>query len=370
MEQATYFELVLQGVFWHLVKHKGLSLGIRDFTEALTALRAGYGLGSRDELLWLCQALWARNQEEERIIELLFRHLPTPTSEEVSKAFPQQQVYRNDDFITEKKPPQSKSGSEKQIQEESNEAGLDLSSNIQFVGSTEEGLGLPRANINSDPLETFILAERDIIPLRNLIIIWRRFRKALRTGPKLEIDVNATLDLKCRTGLLTSPVLIPARRNQARLTILIDVKGSMLPWHRFNRVLLESLHQSQLGHVRIYYFQNIPEKSLYLRETLTRPQSLPMIKQSSPDTALMIFSDAGAARRQYNVERIYKTEHFLNSIADIWHPVAWINPLPRSRWRNTTAEAISKLNGLTMFELSENGMTDAIDLLRGYRDFG
>lgn len=370
MDHVAQHELVLKGIFWHLVRHKGLALGIRDFTEALTALQAGYGLGSRDELMWLCQSLWARNQEEERIIEILFRHFPTPTSDEVKQALPPEpEQQRDEDFIQEKRPSPKEPKTKQQVREDDDQAGLDLSSNVQFLGSTEDGLGLPRANIQPDLQETFVLAERDIIPLRTLIIIWRRFRKALRTGPKVEIDVDATIALKCRTGFLTSPVLIPARRNQARLTILIDVKGSMLPWQRFNAVLLESLQQSQLGHVGIYYFQNVPSESLYLRPTLTRPRSLEAIKQSSPDTALLILSDAGATRRSYNAQRVQDTEHFLEKVGDLWHPVAWVNPLPKARWRNTSAEAISKLSGATMFELSEDGMTNAVDLLRGYRVF-
>lgn len=50
-----------------------------------------------------------------------------------------------------------------------------------------------------------------------------------------------------------------------------------------------------------------------------------------------------------------------------WHPVAWLNPMPRHRWAGTTAARIAALPGLAMAELCQDGLIEAVDCLRGKR---
>ncbi len=75
---------VLQGLFLHLVR-RGFPLTVRDYRDALQALQHGYGRFDRQELLSLCEILWARTEEETRYLSLLFRDFPWPRPAEVEQ---------------------------------------------------------------------------------------------------------------------------------------------------------------------------------------------------------------------------------------------------------------------------------------------
>ena len=153
----------------------------------------------------------------------------------------------------------------------------------------------------------FILDRRHIVPLRALTIIWRRFRAAQREGPKIELDLEATIDRQCRLGILESPVLVSARRNQARLIVLIDVSDSMIPWRDFQQTLVESLHNSRLGQAAVYYFHNIPLDVLYERETLTRPLAIDKVLERAADEYVVDFQRCRRRARFRRRERVQET---------------------------------------------------------------
>jgi uncharacterized protein with von Willebrand factor type A (vWA) domain len=355
-------ELALRGLFTYLV-HSGFPLGIRDYRDALRALQKGYGQQSRAQLLWLCQTLWARSEEETRFLNQLFRQFPFPTAEEVARR-------TGSDLLTtessqEQSVNQTDSGQEQDDALDGADGNAALVPGMQFAPPTQTGLGLPRAQVQPLWGETFIFTPRPIIPLRMLIIAWRRFRIALRTGQKVDLDIDATIAERCHRGFLTTPVLIPARRNQAQLVVLIDVSDSMVPWALSYRLFVTSLSESQLGEATVYYFHNAPDEVLYERETLTAPLPMDHVLQKHLRSTLLIISDAGAARSRHSHTRIRDTRLFLARVRQYWQPIAWLNPLPKRRWQGSSAEDVSQLPHVTMFELSEDGLIGAVDVLRG-----
>ena len=357
-------ELALQSLFTRLVE-QGVPLGVRDYKDALAALREGFGFGGRARLLWLCQALWARTDEEARLITLAFRDMPPPTPEENARAA----ELAGETKKSLDKPKDSK-GADAPPPERQGEAARRDGAPVpmpQFASPTQPGVGLPRARAEAAGDEPFILTPSPVIPLRSLVIIWRRFRAAMRTGPKVELDIDATIAAQSRAGLLLEPVLVAARRNQARLTVLLDASNSMLPWREFGRTLVESLRRGQLGRSAVYYFHNAPLDTLYEGESLSGPVKLEDALKQHESSTLLVVSDAGAARGVYNAERVAETRDFLSKVAGRWQPAVWMNPMPRARWKGTTAEAVGRLSGLTMFELTEEKLVLAVDVLRGLR---
>jgi uncharacterized protein with von Willebrand factor type A (vWA) domain len=83
---------------------------------------------------------------------------------------------------------------------------------------------------------------------------------------------------------------------------------------------------------------------------------------------ILIFSDGGAARGQLDRERLALTAEFLERLSRRVRGVAWLNPMPRTRWSATTAEAIARL--VPMFEVSQHGLHEAIRVLRGLAAHG
>lgn len=352
-------ELVLHGVFLHLTR-QGFRLGVRDYVDALEALRAGFGLHDRARLLWLCQTLWARSEAEARRIALLFGQFPEPSAAEVAA-------------VRGERPSPDTAAAPETPPGAPRSTGTDAASGepratIHFAPPGATGLGLPRAQIALDPAEPFILTPPPLIPLRNLVIIWRRFRTALRTGPKTELDIAATVAEQSRAGWLTGPRLVAPRRNQARLTLLVDVSPSMMPWHSVITLLPDSLRHSQFREAALYYFDNLPDEVLYRTESQTGPVTLKAALERHAGTPLLILGDGGAARGARNPDRIRETQAFLKRISGAWRPIAWINPMPRHRWRRTSFEAVTRARGVAAFGLTEDELIRAIDVLRGRRE--
>lgn len=345
--------LPLEELFLHLVR-RGFPLTFRDYQDSLRALTRGRGLLSRERLLWLLEALWTRTDEEKRQLHLLFRDFPFPDEEEIAVLTGREP----DREVPEPMPVEPP--------EETPASGETTVPQIQFAAPGQTGLGLPRAQVAPDGGERFVLQPRPQVSLRSLIVTWRRFRRASRTGPKTELDLAATIAEQCRRGALIHPVLVPARRNQARLVVLVDASPSMAPWRSLNRLLAESLRESRLGLGALYYFHNVPDR-LFETETLTSPVSLDAAFELHGASTLLLVSDAGAARGRRTRGRITATRALLERIAGRWQPIAWANPMPRHRWPGTSAERIARLPGLAMSELTEDGLVQAIDVLRGQR---
>jgi len=361
MKQSRNDEIILEGLFLHLV-HSGFPLGIRDYRDALSALQAGYGSLGRESLLWLCHSLWARTNEESRQLDLLFRRFPFPSEQEVRKV-DRRKKFDIQPVPTPVDPGQTvprKEGSKLPVQDRRPVPSAQIVS-----GSRQEGIGLPRARVEPNYDEMFIMARRPIVSLRALTIIWRRFRAARREGPKVELDLDATIDQQCRQGFLENPVLIPARRNQAKLVLLMDVSNSMLPWRDFQRMVVESLQTSNLGQALVYFFHNVPTDVFYERDTLSRPVAIEKALKDHPGSTLMIFSDAGAVRGFNRGDRVQESTEFLSKVWQQWQPIVWMNPMPAERWKNSSAEKISTLPYASMLHLNEEGLVRAIDVLRG-----
>lgn len=195
---------------------------------------------------------------------------------------------------------------------------------------------------------------------------WRYLRRFVREGPAVELDLDATVKQIGRLGLLLDPVLRPRRVNQAKLLILIDRDGSMVPFHALSQRLVDTaMGGGKISQAEIYYFHNYPVAHLYT--TSTYQDSVPiqdMLTQRHIHRAgVLIFSDAGAARGGFSPKRIEHTIDFLLQVEQRVRHVAWLNPVPRSGWRGTTAEKISKF--VPMFEFNRRGLDNSLGILRG-----
>jgi uncharacterized protein with von Willebrand factor type A (vWA) domain len=195
---------------------------------------------------------------------------------------------------------------------------------------------------------------------------WRFLRRMVRTGIPVELDIEATLNQIGRQGTLLEPVLIPRRVNRSKLLLLIDQDGSMVPFHGFSARLVETaMRGGQLDDINIYYFHNCPLNYLYGDQYSQRAELIDEVMSNNLSyyTSVLIFSDAGAARGTLNTERVELTNAFLTVLKRRIRYVAWLNPVPSSRWQGTTANQISRF--IPMFELNKRGLDNTISVLRG-----
>lgn len=201
---------------------------------------------------------------------------------------------------------------------------------------------------------------------RQMKQMWRYLRRRVREGKPTELDMEATVKQIGYQGILLEPVLVPPRVNRAELLLLIDQDGSMVPFHALSQRLAETaLRGGRLGRTGIYYFHNCPVEYLYHDPYHQQGELVSHIINHvcSQRTAVLIFSDAGAARGGNSKERYQLTQEFITQLQQKVRYIAWLNPMPKKRCLNTTAGEISNL--VPMFEVSRTGLQDAISLLSG-----
>ena len=352
-------ELPLQGLYLYLLR-SGFPISVRDYQDALVALRRGYGSPSRADLHWLCSTLWARTDQEVMRLDRLFREFPYPSPGDVEAV-----LDRPATPVPARTRAAARAAARRATAARSPQPGAPA---VEFAAPTESGVGLPAAVTPQRGAEVFVFTPRPLLPLRALIVAWRRFRLAQRSGPPVELDLNATIAELARCGRVLAPVMLPARRNQARLLVLVDLAPGMATWRHMTRLFAESLATSQMAQTAMYFFDAAPESELYAHETLSRPVDLQQIQREHAGASLIIVSDAGAGTATHDRERVAQVRRFTDGVKETWPSIAWLNPMPRARWKGTSAADIARLPALTMFPFTDDGLIQAVDLLRGKRD--
>src|SRR4029453_9462306 len=84
-------------------------------------------------------------------------------------------------------------------------------------------------------------------------------RRPVRRGPAVHLDVAGTVARRARTGVAVPPVLTPARRNAARLLLLVHRGGSMAPYHGYvDHVCRPIAGAARLDVLTVGYFHDVP----------------------------------------------------------------------------------------------------------------
>jgi uncharacterized protein with von Willebrand factor type A (vWA) domain len=222
------------------------------------------------------------------------------------------------------------------------------------------------------------------ISFREMIQSWRYFRLRRRKGFSNRLDIVGTVKRIAAEGGLTQPVFSRdfANRDDA-LLILADRLGSMSPFHSLTDSLIRTARKEG-GHEKamVYFFQNYPLEYVFTTPWLTGPVKLDELLQkvNGEHTHVLIISDAGATRGNRNEQRIESTgairkentwtlreDCFFYKLIMNVRDCVWLNPLPRERWLNTTADVIAATEGIKMHSVYDAGLlgfTNAIkDLL-------
>ncbi|MFQ4136531.1 VWA domain-containing protein [Nodosilinea sp. PGN35] len=205
------------------------------------------------------------------------------------------------------------------------------------------------------------------ISRRSMVYNWRYLRRPVADGPQDVLDVAATIQQVSRQGFYLTPVYRRRSRNQARLLLLVDQNGSMTPFHHFTRALVETARDTgalEPDNVSAFYFQNVPMGSLYRDTHLTKPVGLRAVLNSCDGgTSVLIVSDAGAGRGYRTKDRIRGSIRFLTQLRRYTTLIAWLNPMPQHRWVGSSADVIA--NAVPMFQMDNEGLGNAIDVIRG-----
>jgi uncharacterized protein len=387
------------------LRQAGLPLGIDEYQLLVQALQAGFGLPDRVALVRLCKTLWIKSIDEERIFDYHFEQVmakmdidetfssssqllsdqPESTSKEpfykglwngirrifqahspgIPPATTPSESTSKSSAIT---PTSTTSVSTSLATRTSNLTTTpDLILKIEDEVQVAKAVSLATAR-NGDSTYDYFVQTDEYFPItrRQMKQSWRYLRRPVREGPPVELDIETTVNEIGRLGMLLEPAFVPRRINQAELLLLIDQGGSMVPFHSLSRRLAETaLRGGRLGKTNIYYFHNCPVEYLYHDPAHQEAKLIEDILDGLHYSrgGVLIFSDAGAARGSFSLERVEMTKAFLDRLKQKNRYLVWLNPMPRSRWPGTTAGELMYL--IPMFDVSRQGLDNAISVLRG-----
>lgn len=345
------------------LREAGLPLGADEYLLLVRALRAGFGIGDGAALRALCQTLWANSREEQRLLDFHFDRVMAQAAAEARARQASQPAPAASPAVLGDEPPAPALAPAT--------GPADPAPLPPALEDEVQALQVERRIVSRDTdlPYTRLAASDEYFPLtrRQMKQRWRAMRRLVRAGPPTELDIAATIDQIGRQGLLSAPVLMPQRVNRTELLLLLDQDGSMVPFHALGRRLADTAARGgRLGRAGIFFFHNSPAEHLYHDPALVEAVPIEqVVRAASQQAAVLIFSDAGAARGGHSPERVALTRAFLRRLGrDIRH-LAWLNPMPRARWQGTSAGEVARM--IQMFPMTRRGLSGAIDVLRGRR---
>ena len=244
----------------------------------------------------------------------------------------------------------------------------DAAGSISLVPEAEKApLTAARSSIFFFGKEYFPVANRQLQQS------WR-YLKSRQHGESVlpVIDMVKTIQQISKDGFYTGPLFKKKAENRLSLYIFLDQHGSMAAFESFGKELIDTAMQSKVhSGLASYYFYNIPrQKKQQNNYQLTNKEGSATFSTDKifRDTdrkqrVVLIYSDAGAARGSYNDERVSDTKAFIRYLNQHCANVAWINPLPKHRWEDSSAIEISSV--VPMYEASRSGFDGAMNALKG-----
>jgi len=208
------------------------------------------------------------------------------------------------------------------------------------------------------------------ISRRDMVQSWRFLRQWEGYSISREWDIEATVQQIIKDGIFLNPVLRKMKKQRSdALIIFVDRRGSMVAFHELTDVLVQAA-QIDAGHTTatVYYFHNEISNVVYRRPGLTDGITLTeALRKSRPDkTVALIISDAGAARGFLLKSRIAATWENLDLLKKYVFKVVWLNPMPRERWSNTSAQYIAtEVAMYPVLNAERTGFAQAVKYLAG-----
>ena len=332
------------------LRHEGLLLGMEELLDAITAVAEGLSNVDDDSVGDILSLIWCKSATENMIFNRVWSNVtkdileeePVISHEIDDTEFKDSQI--NPEHIKKQDKPEHKKSSK------------------------DEALSVMPLRAPYKPIqgeEHTNLKHYYPISRRFMTYTWRYLRRDIADGAEDILDYEATADQAALQGFFISPVYRRRIRNHAHLVLLLDHLGSMTPFHHYLRDLVDTAsNDSTLRHVEAYYFHNIPGEVLYYDPHLTQQvKSKDVLALFDEFTSVLIVSDAGASRGNNELDRIVETEFFLEDLYNKTYQVAWLNPMPQPRWEDTSAQIIAEK--VKMYPMNEDGMSNALDVLRG-----
>lgn len=354
MNSFNSYELITQ-TFVNL-RQSGFKLGVEELLAARAAIKGGFG-DTPETLAETLKILWCHSLADQSRFDPIFKSLSdriTKPSEESS--LPESPISSDREIVPEHQ--------EVLYPKPWQETVTEIQPQPALASLAVRAPSIQKADQEKFPFETYYPITR-----RKMAYQWRYLRCPIANGLLNLLDIDGTIEQTAHQGFYLAPNYQRREQNHVHLLMLVDQNGSMTPFHRFSRDLVETAsNEGGLNpeKVDVFYFQNILSATLYQDIYLTEPIKLKTVLNSCDrQTSILIVSDAGAARGYRKLDRIRATNSFLFQLKQHTKLIAWLNPMPKSRWMGSSAEIIANL--VPMSAMDEDGLSNAIDMIRGVK---
>lgn len=363
------------------LKHNALGMDV--YFQLMDVLGKGYALQSRADLYWYCKTVWLKPYHEEEKFKLLFDNYFDNLQTRLRQIQPTKEAEEKEEVKKESEKKDENSGEETKNKETEKEPIMDdetLPETPKEEVNTKKAVKKVALKFQSPTsnqgqfLETNLknIEEKAFSKIFRLsgkytTISPRKVKQSIRSlrieqegNSKQFIDLEATINQVAQKGYLEEVILKAGITTNNKLSILVDVGGSMIGFKQLTELLIKTIskHTSQ-SDIPVLYFRNSPVTKLYLSKALTKSMSVrEFIKKNQ--NSIIILSDAGAARGRYDQKRIEVTRRFLLQINNF--PKIWLNPMPKNRWEETSADAIAAF--VDMYEATDAAFVQAIKQLK------
>lgn len=379
--------------FFEELKKNNFSLGIAEYKLLIDALSLGYGFDEQgldyEKSLKLCKTLWLKPNQSAYIFENIFNEKFEPFKFHTQKNEKQNQENeeikdtKQENISSGETPQENKQQKEKtnlnldeqKEQEINKNRTQEIKNNnqqqrIKFelgeAGGKTVGLEDKKQEISrrfSFNNYYFEVSKRQMQQISRFLPL----TQASTIGD--EIDIDKTIEHFAQNGMMAQPIFKKQTQIHNKVHVLIDHEGSMHAFETLSETFAQALQeafQNTTKHFHKYYFYNVPQKHIFKNTSHTEyKRTAQWIAELKPNRdAVIIISDAGAARDSNSGERFKTTLRFLIQLKKHTSKIAWLNPLPQERWQGNSAERIQKI--IPMFYLDNaQELQKTINLLKG-----
>ena len=215
-----------------------------------------------------------------------------------------------------------------------------------------------------------------VLDTRQIGMALRRLRRLKREGVAEELDLEETIDATARNAGDIEMVFRPPRENNVKLLLLMDVGGSMDPFTELCEQLFSAAHAaSHFKQFKPYFFHNCVYGRLYSDMIRLKGRPTAEVLGEIDQTWRVVFvgdaymhpyellEQGGAI--DYSTSNTEPGIAWLKKIREKVPVSVWLNPEPKRIWDAPTISIIRSV--FPMFELTLEGLTEAVDVLRGAR---
>jgi len=210
------------------------------------------------------------------------------------------------------------------------------------------------------------------LDIRQIQVALKRLRHLQRLGAEEELDLEASIDQTCRNGGEIELIFCPPRKNNAKVLLLMDAGGSMMPYTRLVEGLFSAAHQAtHFRDFQYYYFHNCIYEQLYSDIRMhKRVSTSSLLHTLDADYKVILVGDASMAPEELidTGGSLYYYHHndtpgitWLRRIQEHFRACIWLNPMPEGQWNRTTINLVRQI--FPMYELTLDGLERGIKQL-------